>query len=133
MRALTFALLSVPCLLAQSPKFDEAFFNGDRTRILRLVTERARAMNSKDVALLVEYGRGYLAALDKQKGVEMLRLAEAMESQDGMVLRSIGQAYLKAGFKSEALSAYEQWLADETLPLPRALGEAFDAVRAGLD
>lgn len=32
-----------------------------------------------------------------------------------------------------ALSAYEHWLADESLSLPQALGDAFDAVRGGLD
>ncbi len=32
-----------------------------------------------------------------------------------------------------ALSAYEHWLADESVSLPQALGEAFDAVRGGLD
>ncbi len=32
-----------------------------------------------------------------------------------------------------ALSAYEQWLADESVPLPVALGNAFDVVGAGLD
>lgn len=31
-----------------------------------------------------------------------------------------------------ALSAYEYWLADETVGLPQALGEAFDAVAGGL-
>lgn len=31
-----------------------------------------------------------------------------------------------------ALTAYEQWLADETVSLPDALGEAFDVVRDGL-
>ncbi|MBN9634387.1 MAG: mycofactocin system transcriptional regulator [Actinobacteria bacterium] len=31
-----------------------------------------------------------------------------------------------------ALTAYEQWLADETVSLPDALGEAFDVVRGGL-
>ena len=31
-----------------------------------------------------------------------------------------------------ALTAYEQWLADETVSLPEALGEAFDIVRAGI-
>lgn len=31
-----------------------------------------------------------------------------------------------------ALTAYEQWLADETVSLPDALGEAFDVVREGL-
>lgn len=32
-----------------------------------------------------------------------------------------------------ALSAYEHWLNDESVPLPQALGDAFDVVRAGLD
>ncbi|BBX98204.1 mycofactocin system transcriptional regulator [Mycobacterium lacus] len=32
-----------------------------------------------------------------------------------------------------ALSAYEHWLADESVPLPDALGKAFDVVGAGLD
>lgn len=31
-----------------------------------------------------------------------------------------------------ALTAYEQWLADETVSLPDALGQAFDIVREGL-
>ena len=31
-----------------------------------------------------------------------------------------------------ALAAYEHWLADESVPLPVALGNAFDAVGAGL-
>jgi mycofactocin system transcriptional regulator len=31
-----------------------------------------------------------------------------------------------------ALTAYEQWLADETVSLPDALGEAFDIVRKGI-
>jgi mycofactocin system transcriptional regulator len=32
-----------------------------------------------------------------------------------------------------ALSAYEHWLADESVPLPMALGNAFDVIGAGLD
>lgn len=32
-----------------------------------------------------------------------------------------------------ALSAYERWLADESVELPQALGEAFDTIRGGLD
>jgi len=31
-----------------------------------------------------------------------------------------------------ALSAYEHWLADESVPLAQALGEAFDTVSEGL-
>ncbi len=32
-----------------------------------------------------------------------------------------------------ALSAYERWLGDESLALPQVLGQAFDAIRGGLD
>jgi hypothetical protein len=32
-----------------------------------------------------------------------------------------------------ALSAYEHWLGDESIPLPCALGSAFDVVGAGLN
>jgi TetR/AcrR family transcriptional regulator, regulator of mycofactocin system len=32
-----------------------------------------------------------------------------------------------------ALSAYEHWLSDESVPLPKALGHAFDVVGAGLE
>ncbi|MEB4208155.1 mycofactocin system transcriptional regulator [Mycobacterium sp. 94-17] len=32
-----------------------------------------------------------------------------------------------------ALAAYEHWLSDESVPLPVALGKAFDVVGAGLD
>ncbi len=32
-----------------------------------------------------------------------------------------------------ALSAYEHWLGDESVSLPQALGDAFDAVRVGLE
>ncbi|ORV79557.1 mycofactocin system transcriptional regulator [Mycobacterium gastri] len=32
-----------------------------------------------------------------------------------------------------ALSAYEHWLGDESVPLPETLGNAFDVVGAGLD
>ena len=111
MRAAAFVLLLVPALMAQAPiKFDEAFFNGDRARVLREVTKRARSMNEGDAKLLVEYGRAYLTALDVQKGKELLRMAEAKESKDGEVLRMIALAWLKNGFKAEALSAYEQIL-----------------------
>ena len=100
-------------LLAQAPstlRFDEAFFNGDRALVLREITNRARALKDGDAKLMAEYGRAYLAALDVQKGKDLLRLAEAKESKDGQVLRLIALAWLKNGFKAEALSAYEQIL-----------------------
>ena len=111
MRAQVLALLLAPALLAQAPaRLDEAFFNGDRSKVLKAVTDRARIMKDNDAKLLAEYGRAYLAALDVPKGREMLRLAEAREPEDGEVLRLVALAWLKNGFKSEALGAYEQIL-----------------------
>ena len=44
-----------------------------------------------------------------------------------------GAAALITVMLGVALSAYEHWLADESVPLADALGDAFDTVRAGLD
>lgn len=111
MHATLLAITATVSLLAQAPvQFDEAFFNGDRARVLREVTNRAKSLNDGDAKLLAEYGRAYLAALDVQKGKDLLRQAEAKESKDGEVLRMIALAWLKNGFKAEALSAYEQIL-----------------------
>jgi tetratricopeptide (TPR) repeat protein len=111
MRTLLMFVATATIAIAQAPyKLDEAFFNGDRAKVLREVTERARIMKNNDAKLLAEYGRAYLAALDVPKGKEVLRLAEAKEPNDGAVLRLIALAWLKNGFKSEALSAYEQVL-----------------------
>jgi len=110
MRAAAFILGMMPVLVAAPVRMNEAFFNGDRARVLREVTNRVRGMNEGDAKLLAEYGRAYLTALDVPKGKELLRSAEAKESQDGEVLRMIALAWLKNGFKAEALSAYEQIL-----------------------
>jgi tetratricopeptide (TPR) repeat protein len=111
MKAIPLLLTVSVSVLAQAPiRLDEAFFSGDRTRVLREITNRARSMNDGDARLLAEYGRAYLAMLDVPKGKDLLRLAEAKEPNDGEVLRLIALAWLKNGFKTEALSAYEQIL-----------------------
>jgi tetratricopeptide (TPR) repeat protein len=110
MRSLLMVAATAAVLSAQNGRMDEAFFNGDRAKILRAVAERAYAMENGDAKLLAEYGGAFLAAMDVQKGKDMLRLAEAREPKDGSVLRLIAYAWLKNGYKSEALGAYEQVL-----------------------
>lgn len=49
------------------------------------------------------------------------------EDPDGLVPQTVAWTMLGV-----ALTAYEQWLADESVSLPEALGAAFDVVGAGL-
>ena len=106
MRAAFFALATLT-LVAQAPKptpiFNEAFFNGDRRAILAGCADRARSIKPKDARYLAECGRAYLAAMDKPRAVEAFREAETREPKDGQVLRLIAQAWLKHGYKTEAL------------------------------
>jgi tetratricopeptide (TPR) repeat protein len=136
MRAAAFLLLvstAAAGLLAQAPvRLDEAFFSGDRARVVREITNRARSMNDGDAKLLAEYGRAYLAALDVQKGKEALRLAEAKEPNDGEVLRMIALAWLKNGFKAEALGAYEQILRRDPKNTDSIGRSAVDLAEVGL-
>jgi len=110
MRAVLFALTALS-LAAQAPApavFDEAFFNGDRRVILQGCADKARSLKPKDAKYLAECGRAYLAALDKPKAEAAFREAEGRESKDGQVLRLIAQAWLKHGYKTEALEGYEK-------------------------
>jgi tetratricopeptide (TPR) repeat protein len=105
--------LATACLAAQAPKpgpasFDEAFFNGDRRAILEACADRARSLKPKDAKYLAECGRAYLAALDKPKAEAAFKEAEARETKDGQVLRLIAQAWLRHGYKTEALEGYEK-------------------------
>lgn len=90
------------------PTFDEAFFNGDRRAVLQGCADKARALKPKDANYLAECGRAYLAALDKPKAEAAFKDAETREPKDGQVLRLIAVAWLKHGFKTEALETYEK-------------------------
>ena len=101
--------LGLSCLLsAQTPgaKFTESFFKGDRKAVLQACADEARAIKPKDAKWLAEYGRAYLAALDKPKAEAAFKEALAKEPKDGEVHRLIGNAWLKHGFKQQALEAY---------------------------
>lgn len=114
MRAALLALATL-ALPAQGPapmppRFDEAFFSGDRRVILGACADMARSIKPKDAKYLAEYGRAYLAALDKPRAEAAFKEAEARETKDGEVLRLIAQAWLRHGYKSEALEGYEKIL-----------------------
>lgn len=107
MRAAALALLSLAAPAEDPrPAFDEAFFDGDRRVVLRGLAERLNTLKPGDVRILVDCGRAHLAALDKVKAQEYFKRAEAKEPKDGQVLRLIAQAWLRHGYKNEALENY---------------------------
>ncbi len=110
MRLAALSLATIGLWAQTPPAFDEAFFAGDRRAVLEGCADRARALKPKDAKYLAECGRAYLAALDKPKADAAFREAEARESRDGEVLQLIAAAWLKHGYKTEALETYEKIL-----------------------
>ena len=135
MRAAILALATLS-LTAQVPKspptFNEAFFGGDRRAILEGCADRARSIKPKDAKYLAECGRAYLAAMDKPRAVEAFKEAEARESKDGQVLRLIAQAWLKHGYKTEALEGYEKIVQRDPKNKEAVTQAAVDLAEVGL-
>ena len=135
MRAVLLALATL-ALAAQAPKttpaFDETFFGGDRRAILEGCADKARSIKPKDAKYLAECGRAYLAAMDKPKAVEAFKEAEAREYKDGQVLRLIAQAWLKHGYKTEALEGYEKILQRDPKNKEAITRAAVDLAEVGL-
>lgn len=105
---LAVATLSLAAQAPAPPIFDEAFFAGDRRTVLQGCADKARALKPKDAKYLAECGRAYLAALDKPKAEAAFKEAETREAKDGEVLQLIAVAWLKHGYKTEALETYEK-------------------------
>lgn len=135
------ALLPFACvtltLCAQAPKpaavvFNEAFFAGDRRAILEGCADKARSIKPKDAKYLAECGRAYLAALDRPRATEAFKEAETREAKDGQVLRLIAQAWLKHGYKSEALEGYEKIAARDPKNKEALTQAAVDLAEVGL-
>jgi tetratricopeptide (TPR) repeat protein len=135
MRTVLLALAAV-VLAAQAPNpppaFDEAFFGGDRRAVLEGCADKARSIKPKDAKYLAECGRAYLAATDRPRAVEAFRAAEARESKDGQVLRLIAQAWLKHGYKTEALEGYEKILQRDPKNKEAITQAAVDLAEVGL-
>ncbi len=137
MRAKALPLLSILLggpLLAQTPgsKFTESFFKGDRKAVLQACADEARAIKPKDAKWLAEYGRAYLAALDRPKAEAAFKEALAKEPKDGEVHRLIGNAWLKHGHKQEALEAYARILVVDAKNKEALVAAALDLAEVGL-
>jgi tetratricopeptide (TPR) repeat protein len=132
----TILALATLSLAAQAQKsaavFDEAFFNGDRRTILEGCADKARSIKPKDAKYLAECGRAYLAAMNKPRAVEAFKDAEARESKDGQVLRLIAQAWLKHGYKTEALEGYEKIVQRDPKNKEAVTQAAVDLAEVGL-
>lgn len=114
------------------PKFDERFFMGDRKAILQACADQARAIKPKDAKWLAEYGRAYLAALDRAKAEAAFKEALLKEPKDGDVHRLIANAWLKHGYKPEALEAYGRILTVDGRNKEALLASATDLAEVGL-
>lgn len=133
MRALLFlASLSLVAQTPAIPKFDETFFKGDRKAILIACADQARSIKPKDAKWLAEYGRAYLAALDRPRAEEAFREALLKEPKDGEVHRLIGNAWLKHGFKPQALEAYGRILLLDGKNKEALAASAIDLAEVGL-
>lgn len=129
---LAFATLSLAAQMPVQPAFTEAFFNGDRRAILEACADRTHTLKPKDAKYLAECGRAYLAAMDRPKAEAVFKEAEQRESGDGQVLRLIAQAWLKNGYKTEALDEYEKILARDPKNKEALTSAAVDLAEVGL-
>ena len=132
-RALLLAAFG-PILLAQTPftSFNEEFFNGDRRKILKGMADATRELKPRDAKYLAECGRAYLAAVDKSRASDTFKLAEALEPKDGRVLRTIANAWLKNGYRTEALEAYELVMTRDPGNKDVVMDCAIDLAEAGM-
>ena len=117
---------------APAPAFDERFFMGDRKAILQACADMARSIKPKDAKWLAEYGRAYLAALDRPKAEAAFKEALQKEPKDGEVHRLIASAWLKHGYKAEALEAYGRLLTLDGGHKEALLASATDLAEVGL-
>jgi tetratricopeptide (TPR) repeat protein len=108
MRLMILPLLSLP-LLAQIPKdLEPSFFARDPKTVMVECANVARSRQGKDSRMLAEYGRSYLASGDRAKAEEAFALAIKDDPKDITTRYLIGLAWLRCGFKTEALAAFEQ-------------------------
>ncbi len=85
-----------------------------------------------DARFMVDCGRAHLAVLDKAKAQEFFKRAEAKEPKDGQVLRLIAQAWLRHGYKNEALETYALVLARDPKNKEALTQSGVDLAEVGL-
>jgi Flp pilus assembly protein TadD len=95
-------------LFSQTPQvLDKAFFSQDPKTLIRICAEESIRLNSRDTHLLVEYGDNQLALGNRPKAEEAFALAVAKTPKDAQTHHLIGLAWLRKGYKKEALLAYD--------------------------
>jgi tetratricopeptide (TPR) repeat protein len=108
---MTPAVLGLAALLpasAQAPLApDAAFFSQDPKSLMRLCADEAVLLSPKDTHLLAEYGDTMLALGDRKKAEEAFAKAVSKSPNDSQTHHLIGLAWLRKGFRQEALKAYE--------------------------
>lgn len=113
------------------PPLDEAFFNRERPQVLKGLAERLRALKADDARYLADCARAQLAALDLAKARELFKAAEAKEPKDGLLLRQIGLAWLKHGYRDEGFAAYRQILVRDPKNKEALLASGVDLAELG--
>lgn len=133
MRRAAFLLPLVCAVLgAQGGRLDTAGLAGDSKGVLSACAERLESLKPKDGKYLAEAGRFQLLAGNTRKGEDLLRFAEMMDPKDREVLRLVGQAYLKAGRRKEALEAYAKLLQRDGGPRKGIAHAGVDLAESGL-
>jgi tetratricopeptide (TPR) repeat protein len=125
-------LIACTVLGAQGGRLDTAGFAGDPKGVLAACAERLEALKPKDGKYLAEAGRFQLLAGNVRKGEDLLRFAEMMDPKDREVLRLVGQAFLRAGRRKEALDAYDKVLHRDGGPRKGIARAGIDLAEGGL-
>lgn len=125
-------LLGCAVLSAQGSRLDTAGLAGDSKGVLAACAERLESLKPKDGKYLAEAGRFQLLAGNARKGEDLLKFAEMMEPKDREVLRLIGQAFLKAGRRKDALAAYDKVLQRDGGSRKGIANSAMDLAEAAL-
>jgi tetratricopeptide (TPR) repeat protein len=135
MRTAILALAALALLGADPPPpaaLDEAFFNGDRRAVLKGLADRLNLLKGGDARFMVDCGRAHLAAMDRPRALDYFKRAEAKEPKDGQLLRTIALAWLRHGYKTEALETYALVLARDPKNKEALAQCAVDLAEVGL-
>lgn len=108
MRAMLPLFLTVP-LLAQVPaKVGAEFFERDRKAVMLDCVKAARYLEPEHSRMLAKYGQVYLTAGDRRSAEDAFALAIKSDPKDSTTRMLIGLAWVRAGYKAEALEAFRQ-------------------------
>lgn len=104
---LAFPLLADKSAIPANP--DEAFFRQDPRILMRLCTDEAKRLARRDLHVHAETGDVYLSLGDRSLAeAQFESLLHQSRRPDGETFRIVGRAWLRHGFKAEALKAYKE-------------------------